>query len=155
MRMLSVALVVSLAACATEEPEERLPTQEEVQAVRDGNASKFLADNTEDGVFHVPNPPSVQDETSYSSCSHQWEEYWYFAGIPAGTQYHVSRCNNGVGEYCTWIDVWAACFIDPVDCLETLFIPTCTPTACACVEPGPGGGGDCGCSGMCGSTCCI
>lgn len=151
MRILFVALI-ALSACAADEPAVPVVTPEEVQAYVAENSAKFLADNTYDGVFQVPNPPSVQGETTYSSCSYTWNNIWWWGSIPLGTQWHTTSCNNGVGEYCTWIDVWLECALEPVECASQ--DPVCIPTSCACVDDG-GGGGECGCSGRCGSTCCI
>ena len=156
MRTLCVALAVCLSACTAEvEEADEAPvvTPEEVQAFMAENSAKFLADNTYDGLFHVPRPPSVENETSYTSCSHTWTNVWWYGPIPAGTQWHVSRCDNGVGEYCTWIDVWLECALAPTECGD--MDPVCVPTACACAEPGGGSGGECGCSGWCGNSCCI
>jgi hypothetical protein len=157
VRALSVvSVVIGLSACVAEDEDPApTPTEEEIQAHLAASGAEFLAANTYDGIFHVPRPPSVQDEISYNGCSHTWTNVWWYGPIPAGTQWHVTSCDGSSGEYCTWVEIWLEAGLNPGG--DSSMKPVCVPTACACVEdnPGGGGGGDCGCSGWCGNSCCI
>jgi hypothetical protein len=157
LSVVSVVLAIALPGCvAGDEDPAPAPSEEEIQAHLAASGAEFLAANTYDGIFHVPRPPSVQDEISYSGCSHTWTSVWWYGPIPMGTQWHVSNCDGNTGEYCTWIEVWLGAALDPTGNVGSTK-PACTPTACTCVEDPPGGGdgGDCGCSGWCGNSCCI
>lgn len=150
VRSIVPALLSAFVLLACVDAREGRPTPDEQREQAQISSTRYLEDNTYDGVFHVPRPPSVQGEVNYADCSYLWGEIIWFGPIPIGTTWHLTTCTNGAGEYCMWAESFAG---DPSEVEPD--VEVCIPTACACVTNDDGGGGGCGCSGYCGSTCCI
>jgi hypothetical protein len=136
-----VSSLVLLAACAGEVAAP--PTYEEILAHHQ-KSDAFRDDNTVDGVFRIPQPPSVAGERAYGSCSYTWGETLWWGVIPYGFKFHDVACWNNTGEYCWTIDTFSGESIGPI----------CEPTSCACATEEDDGPSGCGCSGVCGNVCC-